>query len=257
MQSKNRATAYYGFGGASSGGFGATVKRPGGLHGHYGLWGKDKENESLNYRELCNLVDTMEDEAKEEYLRNGELWLFTDNSTAESCFHKGGSSSKLLHELVLRLRKLEMDAGFTLHVVHVACTRMIMQGTDGLSRGIMLEGVVKGEDMLSFGVLSNTALERHPALLDFVRSWTTPILGESKGLSVEGWFQEGHGITGGAKGRCGIWTPTHAAEGRSYIWAPPMVIADVALEECAKAIHKRTNAYHILIIPRLYTPLWL
>jgi hypothetical protein len=204
VRSKNRATAYYGFGDASSGGFGATVARPGGLHGRFGLWGRDEETKSSNYCELRNLVDTVEDKAKEGYLKDGELWLFTDNLTAESCFYKGGSSSKLLHELVLRLRKLEMDFGFTLHVVHVAGTRMITKGMDGLSRGIMLEGVVKGEDMSSFVDLSKTALERHPALLEFVRSWTTPILGESKVLLVEEWFQEGHGITGGSKDRRGI-----------------------------------------------------
>jgi len=35
------------------------------------------------------------------------------------------------------------------------------------------------------------------------------------------------------------------------------VIADVALEECLKAVHKRTDAFHIFLIPRLYSPLWL
>ncbi len=234
-----------------------TVTRPKGLHKRFGLWGKDEEAESSNYRELCNLVDTVEDEAKEGYLKDVELWLFTDDSTAESCFFKGGSSSKLLHHLVLRLRKAEMNYGFTLHVVHVAGTRMIAQGTDGLSRGILLEGVVKGEDMLAFVDLSKTAIERHPGILDFALSWITPVLGECTVLSVDEWFQEGHGIRGGTKNLSKIWTPTHATNGKSYIWAPPPVIADVALEECTKAIHKRTDAYHIFLIPRLYSPLWM
>ena len=65
----------------------------------------------------------------------------------------------LLHELVLRLIELEYD--LTLHVVHVAgSTWMIAQGTDGLSREIFLEGVVRGEDMLSFVDLLRTAIER-------------------------------------------------------------------------------------------------
>ena len=79
-----------------------------------------------------------------------------------------------------------MDIGFTLHVVHIVGTRMIAKGTDGLTRGIMLEGVVKGEDMLSFIDLSKTALEKHPALLEFMQSWTTPILGETKVFSLSG-----------------------------------------------------------------------
>jgi len=204
VRSKRSLTAYYGFGDASSGGFGATIQRPGGLYGRYGLWGKDEEAQSSNYRELRNLVDTVEEEAVEGHLKESELWLFTDNSTAEGCFYRGGSSSKLLHELVLRLRKAEMKYGFTLHVVHVAGTRMISQGTDGLSRGILLEGVNRGEDMLSFIDLSRSAIERQPTTLDFVKSWLDPIVGESKLLTPEEWFQEGHGIIGGDKDMNGI-----------------------------------------------------
>jgi hypothetical protein len=101
----------------------------------------------------------VEEEAMAGYLTGGELWLFPDNSTAEGCFFRGGSSLKLLHELVLQLRTTELEYDLTLHVVHVAGTRMIAQGTDGLSRGIFLEGVVRGEDMLSFVDLSRTAIE--------------------------------------------------------------------------------------------------
>ncbi len=75
-------TAYYGFGDASSAGFGSTVERPKGLHGQYGLWGADEDHQSSNYRELRNLVETVEEEAAEGYLKDGEFWLFTDNSMA-------------------------------------------------------------------------------------------------------------------------------------------------------------------------------
>ncbi len=239
------------------GGFGATVERPGGIHGRFGLWGREDEDKSSNYRELRNLVETVEEEAAEGHLTNRELWLFTDNSTAESCFFRGRSLAKLLHELVLQFRKAEVRYGFTLHVVHVAGTRMIAQGTDGLSRGILLEGVVRGEDMLSFVDLLRSAMERHPQLLEFALSWVEPVLGPCKVLSVDEWFQEGQGITGGTREVGGIWTPLHATEGKAYIWAPPPIIANVALKECAKAIHKRTGAYHILLIPCLYSPLWM
>jgi hypothetical protein len=150
-----------------------------------------------------------------------------------------------------------MEQGFTLHVVHIAGTRMIAQGTDGLSRGILLEGVVRGKDMLSFVNIARTALERHPGLLDYVKSWVDPVLGTSKVLTTEEWFQEGHGITGDKEKSKGMWIPRHAADGKAYIWAPPPIIPDVVLEECAKAIHKRMDAYHIFLIPRLYSPFWL
>ena len=72
-----------------------------------------------------------------------------------------------------------MEYDLTLHVVHIAGTWMIAQGTDGLSRGIFLYGVVQGEDMLSFVDLSRTAIERHPGMLEFIKSWVAPIFGDS------------------------------------------------------------------------------
>ena len=81
VRSKTVFTAYYGFGDASSGGFGATIERPGGIQGRLGLWGSDEESASSNYRELLNLVETVEEEAKLGHLHRTELWLFTDNST--------------------------------------------------------------------------------------------------------------------------------------------------------------------------------
>jgi hypothetical protein len=122
MQSKRILTAYYSFGDASLADFGSTIQRPSRVHGRFGLWGKDKEDKSSNYRELRNLVETVEEEAGESYLKNSKLWLFRDNSTTESCFYKGGLLSKLLHELILRLKEAKICHGFVLHLVHVAGT---------------------------------------------------------------------------------------------------------------------------------------
>ncbi len=105
---------------------------------------------------------------------------------------------------MLRLRKAEIKYGFSLHVAHVAGTRMIAQGTDGLSKGIMLEGVVCGDDMLSFVDLSKTALDRHPGVINYVRSWLDVSLGSSKLLTPKDWFQEGHRVVGGEKNSIGM-----------------------------------------------------
>ena len=254
VRSKVVFTAYYGFGDASSGGFGATVERADGVHGRFGLWGKDADDKSSNYRELRNLVETVEEEASEGHLSNVELWLFTDNSTAESCYYKGSSTSPLLHELILRLRKVEIDIGFRLYMVHVSGTRMIAQGTDGLSRGMLLEGVLTGKSMLGYIDLAKGSIERYPPLLDFVRSWSErPNL---EVLTAEQWFVEAHGIIGGKRDHHGVWIPDHASNGQFYLWAPPPVVADVCLEECLKAVHKRRDAFHVFMLPRLFTPAW-
>jgi hypothetical protein len=184
--------------------------------------------------------------------------MFTDNLTAKSCFYKGGSLSELLHELVLQLSKIDLDNGFILHVVHVSGMRMIAQGTNGLSRGLFLEGVMVGRDMLSYIDLAKGAIKRQPKLVDYVQSWVRQALRqEVKVLQVEEWFQEGHGILGGSKDLHRVWIPNHESNGRVYLWNLPPVIADVALEECMKAIHKRTDAFHIFLIPQLYSPSWL
>jgi hypothetical protein len=98
------------------------------------------------------------------------FFLFTDNTAAEGCFYRGTSKSKLLHSLVLSLRVLEVEYGMTLHIIHISGKRMIVQGTDGCSRGSLMEGVMAGEDMLTFFDLGQSALERHPPLLDWVHT---------------------------------------------------------------------------------------
>jgi hypothetical protein len=104
---------------------------------------------------------------KENNLNGTELYFFTDNSTAENAFFRGSSTSELLHELVTRLRTLEMTNGCKIILSHVSGERMKWQGTDGLSRGNLLEGVMQGKDMLTFIPLHQTALERSPKLTGF------------------------------------------------------------------------------------------
>jgi len=131
-----------------------------------------------------------------------ELWLFKDNSTAESCFYKGSSTSPLLHELIVRLRNVEMDIGFKLYMVHVSGTCMINQGTDGVSRGMLLKEVLTDKPMLGYIGLAKGALDRFPPLLNFVKNWTyCPNL---EALTPEQWFVEAHRICGGSKDHHGV-----------------------------------------------------
>ena len=230
------------------------MKSSQGLGYHLGIWSAEEQAESSNYKELCNLVESTEEEAEAGRLSNCEFFLFTDNSTAENCYYRGSSKSKLLHALVLRLRLVEMKYGMLIHVIHVAGTRMIAQGTDGCSRGSLLEGVMSGMDMLSFVDLAKTALESHPPLLEWIRSWTG--IPELEALTPEGWFEEGHGIAGGAKDSKGVWIPNHGPSGKTFLWAPQPAVADAMLEELLKARHKRTDTYHVVAIPRLMLPRW-
>ncbi|EJK74326.1 hypothetical protein THAOC_04001, partial [Thalassiosira oceanica] len=258
---------YYGFGDAAGKGFGSTVTSYDGkkcfrdahadsnvVRYRVGVWTAEEEKESSNFKEFTNLVETAEEEAEQGRLRDCEFFLCTDNSTAESCFYRGSSKSRKLHELVVRLRVLEMRYGVTIHLVHVAGTRMIAQGTDGCSRGFLMEGVLRGENMLTFVDLGKSAMERHPPLLNWIRGWTQQQ--NLNPLTPEEWYREAHGITGGKEDRHGVWIPTHGPGGKLFLWAPPAAAADAALEELLKARHKRTDTYHVITIPRLMAPRW-
>jgi len=104
-------------------------------------------------------------------LKGTEVFIFTDNSTAERDFFKGSSKGRILHDLVLRLQKLVMTAGIKLHFIHVSGTRMITQGLDGLSRGNLSKGVMRGEEMTSFIPLHLSAVERSEVLKVWIASW--------------------------------------------------------------------------------------
>ena len=62
-----------------------------------------------NYREIRNLVEAMETRVIYGKLRDCEVFLLTDNLVAKNAFYKGTSSSETLFNLILRLRKLELE----------------------------------------------------------------------------------------------------------------------------------------------------
>ncbi len=178
---------------------------------------------------------SIEEATHQGLLLNSELFLFTDNETVEAAFHKGSSSSKPLFELVLRLRLLQLHHGLFLHVIHVSGTRMKQQGTDGLSRGCLANGVLLGMDMFNFIHVHLSALDHEPGLLPWLHSWLSPIRWQL--LTPFEWFTLGH-----QKG--------------TFVWSPPPAAADVALEQITTATHKRPVSIYVILFPRLLTAIW-
>jgi hypothetical protein len=145
IRKQNVRLLLYGFADASGCGLGSTVLIPGtGIRYRVGVWGSD-ENNSSNYREFENVVLTVEEEARHGTLKDSIMFLFTDNSTVEGALYKGNTPSKKLFNLIVRLRKTAFENGATVLVSHVSGKRMIAQGTDGISRGELNEGVRSGE----------------------------------------------------------------------------------------------------------------
>jgi hypothetical protein len=225
----------YGFADASGQGFGSTLILNGRIHFCHGQWTPGYSDESSNFRELDNLISAIESAYHDGLLLNAKLFMFTDNFVAESAFYKGTSTSPRLFDLVLRLWCLQMSGDIALHVIHIAGTRMIAEGTDGLSRGQFSTGVMAGKDILLYIPLHLDAVTRQPSLYAWVTMWhPSP---NPRWLTPEHWFDIGQTQD-------------------QFIWTPPPAAADVAIELVAKAKHKRPSHFHVILVPRLLTSRW-
>lgn len=247
VRSKKVLTVCYGFGDASAIGGSSNFQRVRKVGDNwrpeqhvnymYGHWCTEVGEASSNYRELLNLIEGLELQVREGLLDGAEVFLFTDNTTAEAVFYKGNSSSVKLFELMLRLRRLEMAGNLILHVVHVSGKRMIVEGADGGSRGDLNQGAMAGHSVLEYVPLHLSALEAQPELEGWIRSWWDRSYGDLVTLEPEGWFTKGH-------------------QGGNYLWAPPPAAADVVVEQLSEAIHKRPWSTHVVVVPRIMTGRW-
>jgi len=203
------ASAVYQFGDASGQGYGSSLMIGDAIFYRHGQWNESHSHESSNYRELANLIYAIEDAYNKQLLNDVELFFFTDNTTAESVFYKGTSTSERLFNLILRLRKIQMTGCMILHIIHVAGKRMIAQGTDGLSHGITCAGVMEGQDHQFYVPLHLSALERQgESLLQWVSSW---FVEQAVWLDPKGWYTSGH-----LSSQC--------------VWSPPPAATDAALD---------------------------
>ena len=239
VRATSTAAAYL-VGDASGSGFGDCLWVQGeeGMNIAFGSWDNEVSERSSNFREGYNLVLRLESLLHEGAMARGsELWVFTDNAVAESSFNKGASKSKLLHELCVRLRKAEMAHGLHINMVWIAGTRMIAQGTDGLSRGDLTSGVMAGDSFLSHIPLNLEAFSRSKALQGWLesalpREWCWLKTGED-------WFR----------------LPFGDAMGR-YVWNPPPALADVALEQLCEKKLMHPFSSHVFVCPLLLTGRW-
>ena len=103
-----------------------------------------------------------------EDIEGNEILLFTDNTVSGSIAAKGLSTIEILYTLIVRVFKLDMRYLCCVHLVNVAGTRMIQQGTDVLSRKDKFKGVLKGESIISFVELNKGAIEVSPLILEYI-----------------------------------------------------------------------------------------
>ena len=109
---------------------------------------------------------------------------------------------------------------------------------DGFSRGVLLEGVLSGQDMISFVdqrlLLSPPSLAQfHSVLGSQVSSQPSSLLSQLSGLLKDVALLVGNKI----RMKYGYHSMPRM-ESPTYLWAPPTVITDLTLEERLKAVHK-------------------
>ena len=115
---------------------------------------------SSNWREFRNVVEAVLTEAMKGKLYHAVVFLFTDNSTVESAMVKGNTPVESLFQLVETLKGAEMKYSFMLHAIHVSGSRMIYQGTDGVSRGELSQKTLPREPIRLQIPLDLPAFER-------------------------------------------------------------------------------------------------
>jgi hypothetical protein len=124
-----------------------------------GTWASHVSSFDSNWRELRTLLWTMERLNKKDQpthdsgqisflaktarpakgsVSGGTLFYFTDNMVTYFIVHNGSSTSPSLHNLIRRIKILELRLQCRLEPIHVPGRLMILQGADGLSRGIWM-----------------------------------------------------------------------------------------------------------------------
>eukprot|EP00957_Ditylum_brightwellii_P120395 9185968-Ditylum_brightwellii.AAC.1 len=88
LQGINISQALYWFGNASKGGFGLSFSTHKGSQYHIGVWGHSLSQNSSNWHELRNLVDSLEDEGKAGHLKGIEVFLFTNSKVCKKKLQK-------------------------------------------------------------------------------------------------------------------------------------------------------------------------
>jgi hypothetical protein len=106
--------------------------------------------ERLTGELTIHVADQLETLNKSGALADHEVFILTDNSAFKGLYYKEHLTSKELSDIVFQLYKAQLAGGFILHVLHISGKRMKATGVDGLFRGDHTEGMMVGDNPMSF-----------------------------------------------------------------------------------------------------------
>ena len=237
-------SAFFVIGDSSGKGKGNAVVEQYGVDYESGLWNCVWSKKSSNCREAENLTDRLERLGSDHSLNDHEVFLITDNSAFEGAYYKGHSQSRELSDIVFRVHKMQRDGGFILHVIHISGKRMKASGVYGLSRGDLTEGMMAGEDPLSYIPFHKGADERSDGKVSqWVQSWWTTKKGKDFG---------GFPLVTITKESMLELSDLKAAR----LWMPPSTVMEVALELLCEDRLAHPQWPHVFVVPRFFTHLW-
>ena len=260
------ACALFVIGDASGKARGAVVVTQYGLDYKSAVWSQVWRQKSSNVREAENLMDRLERlagdvgqnvaERLEELntagaLADHEVFVLTDNSAFEGAYYKGHSTSKDLSDIVFRLYKAQRDGGMILHVLHISGKRMKATGMDGLSRGDHTEGMMSGDDPMSFLPFHLGVDERsHGRVGKWVRSWWRTEDRTSEQAQGRDWGNLPLQEIG----------PDNMFELKDIkaarLWMLPPAAMEVAIELLWEDKLAHPQWPHVFCVPRLMTHMW-
>lgn len=172
------------YGDGSGTGTGGTVELPGqGLVAWMGRWAPYVFVQTSNWKELKTLLLTLQrlTDHHREAVRGTTLFYFTDNSATYYICAAGSSRSPGLQCLVEQIRGHELLLECRLQVIHIPGAAMILQGTDGLSRGIWLSSLRPHVDQQALtasifrpATYQAQLVEEYASLLGWAPSSVTP-----------------------------------------------------------------------------------
>jgi len=167
---------------ASGEGVGATVTSNRSVEAHYlsGVWPSKFKHFSSNWRELRAILLALQrvKMSNPDLLRGAVVYSFTDNTNAAHSINRGSSKSERLMHMIREIKLLEVDLDCTIVSLWMSGDRMIHQGTDGLSRGV-LHDHTSGEPCLlptdaSAPVVSNRLLRSLPIIPQYASVLADP-----------------------------------------------------------------------------------
>ena len=164
------------------------------------------------------------------------MFYFTDNMVSYYVVHSSSSRSPNLHALMLEIKDLEQELQCHLEVVHVPGTYLIMQGTDGLSRGVWMS---PQRQFTGINAAIFQAVPYSPSL----HCWALDLLGipRQRGLHID---------------ESMVWSP-RVLRNQLTFWTPPPELARQAIVSFLLAwVQSPRTTAAVFLVPRILQREW-